>query len=419
MNWPKTSLLLIVVFVFAIAGCATYKRTSVEVGALDTYKSKMSTNGITVAAELIDNTEEAKDNFYVDVTEANFFPVLMIIQNDTSDRIYFLKESVEMTHPGGKYYRPVPSEVMADACEHNKLAYALLGFGIFSYMSADEANRKMASDWREKELPDTSITNPGRKRHGFLYFEFPEGETPGGSRLSFIIEKLETKEKFPFEILLPKTTFGSGLEEGGTPKISFKVNPEEPWTGVWSVEGSRIVGGIWGMKQSGRIVKSTGDSYYEFEGKASGNQLEGKILGDYGLSRDFVINISSDGLTFEGKSGTHHLKGKRKLEGMAVITPAKLNIFEPWTGTWEVESSGPYGGGVWELEQRGKIVMSTDSSLGDLNGNVNGNQLKGKIIRSNMIYPFAINISQDGLSFEGTLVGHANKTEWLKGKRKK
>jgi hypothetical protein len=91
MNWPKTSLLLIVVFVFAIAGCATYKRTSVEVGALDTYKSKMSTNGITVAAELIDNAEEAKDNFYVDVTEANFFPVLIIVQNDTSDRIYFLK----------------------------------------------------------------------------------------------------------------------------------------------------------------------------------------------------------------------------------------------------------------------------------------------------------------------------------------
>jgi len=72
MNWLKTSLLLIVVFVFAIVGCATYKRTSVEVGALDTYTSKMSTNGITVAAELIDNTEEAKDNFYVDVTEANF-----------------------------------------------------------------------------------------------------------------------------------------------------------------------------------------------------------------------------------------------------------------------------------------------------------------------------------------------------------
>jgi hypothetical protein len=210
---------------------------------------------------------------------------------------------------------------------------------------------------------------------------------------------------------------------GGTKEASFltaKMDSTEPWTGTWNVEGSRMIGGIWGMKQSGRIVKSTGASYYEFEGEVSGNKLEGKIKGDYGLTRNFDINISSDGLTFEGKSGTHHLKGKRKLENMAVITPVKLNIFAPWTGTWEVESSGPYGAGVWDLEQQGKIVTSTKySSFDEFNGNVNGNQLKGKIIRSSMIYPFAIKISQDGLSFEGTLVGHANKTEWLKGKRKK
>ena len=318
MNWLKTSLLLIVVFVFAISGCATYKRTSVEVGALDTYKSKMSTKGITVAAELIDDAEEAKDNFYVDVTEANFFPVLIIVQNDTSDRIYFLKESVEMTDPYGKYYRPVSSEVMADALEHNKLAYALLGFGIFSYMSADEANRKMASDWRDKELPDTSITNPGRKRHGFLYFELPEGETPGGSRLSFIVEKLETKEKFPFEIVLPKTTFGSGVEEGGTQKIAINVNPEEPWSGKWKVEGHSTLKGIWGMKQSGRIVKSTKDSYFKFEGIVRGNQLEGKLTSDYNLTHNFVITLSSDGQSFKGITTGHipaasgPIKGKRE-----------------------------------------------------------------------------------------------------------
>jgi len=38
---------------------------------------------------------------------------------------------------------------------------------------------------------------------------------------------------------------------------------------------------------------------------------------------------------------------------------------------------------------------------------------------SGLIYPFALKKSQDGLSFDGTLGGHANKTEWLKGKRKK
>jgi hypothetical protein len=198
------------VMLLAVAGCATYKRTTVEVGKIETYQSLMSTKGITVAADPIKNSEEAKESFYVDVTEVSFFPILIVVQNDTNDRIYFLKDSVELIAPNGNLYRPVSSAIMAEACEHNKMAYALLGFGIFSYMSAEEANSKMASDWRDKELPDTFIVNPGRKRHGFLYFELPEGETPSGYKLTFLVESLESKEKFSFEIVLPTITLGSG-----------------------------------------------------------------------------------------------------------------------------------------------------------------------------------------------------------------
>ena len=97
-----------------------------------------------------------------------------------------------------------------------------------------------------------------------------------------------------------------------------KVDPTEPWTGVWTVEGSRIVGGIWGMKQSGRIVKSTGDSYYEIKGKVRGNQLKGRVVGDYDISNKFVLNISSDGQSFKGtitsewQNMTRQIKGQRK-----------------------------------------------------------------------------------------------------------
>lgn len=319
MSCIKTSLVVIMTSLFAITGCATYKRAPVQVGTLDTYKSKMATKGITVAADPIDNEIEAKENFYVDVTEANFFPVLIIVQNDTSDRIIFLKESVELTDPKGNYYRPVSSAVMADACEHNKMAYALLGFGIFSYMSAEEANRKMASDWRDKELPDNSITNPGRKRHGFLYFELPEGETPSGYRLSFMVERLETKEKLPFEIVLPTTTFGSGLAEGSVQKIAVKFNPEEPWTGKWKVEGHRGGLGIWDLKQSGNTVLSTEDSLYDIEGRAVGYQFKGKLKahGQSNYIYSIKVNISKDGQSFKGTSSGQmggdrgYIKGSR------------------------------------------------------------------------------------------------------------
>jgi hypothetical protein len=113
-------------------------------------------------------------------------------------------------------------------------------------------------------------------------------------------------------VVQPKNLPEKAIEKPIATFSPATVDPTEPWTGVWIVEGSRLVGGIWGMKQSGRIVKSTGDSYFDFKGKVRGNQLEGKIKGDFDLYRNFVIKISSDGLTFEGKSGTHNLRGKRK-----------------------------------------------------------------------------------------------------------
>jgi hypothetical protein len=106
-----------------------------------------------------------------------------------------------------------------------------------------------------------------------------------------------------------------------TPIAAFSpatVDPTEPWTGVWRVEGTRSSGGIWGMKQNGRIVKSTEDSYYEIKGKVRGNQLEGRVVGDHNTSNKFVLNISSDGQSFKGTmtSGfnniTVRIKGTRE-----------------------------------------------------------------------------------------------------------
>ena len=97
-----------------------------------------------------------------------------------------------------------------------------------------------------------------------------------------------------------------------------------------------------------------------------------------------------------------------------------FNTKEPWTGTWEVESSGAYGGGQWVLKQQGNKVKSAgDSRFDDLVAEVKGNELKGMISQRTINCPIKLKISADGQSFEGTFVGFANRTEWLKGKRKK
>ncbi len=138
----------------------------------------------------------------MDVTSKNFYPINIILSNNSNDRIIILRETAELVDASGNNYKPVRSSIMADTCEHNKMAYGILGFGLFSYMSAEEANRKMANDWRERKLPDQLIIQPGRKKNGFLYFQLPEGKKINGCKLILEVEKLETKEKIPFEIVL-------------------------------------------------------------------------------------------------------------------------------------------------------------------------------------------------------------------------
>jgi len=68
--------------------------------------------------------------------------------------------------------------------------------------------------------------------------------------------------------------------------------------------------------------------------------------------------------------------------------------------------------------QTGRIVASTEESYYEIKGKAGGNQLKGRLTAStNLFYPFVINISSDGLSFEGTLDSPWRKNALIKGKR--
>ncbi len=202
MYWKQTFILALIVLLFAVIGCASYKHGNIDVRTVDAYSIHTTIDGISLAVDPYDSTEKAKKGFYVDVTSRGFYPVQLIFQNNSSDRVIVLRETVELIDPENNSHKPVRSTIMVDACEHNKMAYALLGFGIFSYMSAEEANRKMASDWREKELSDQLILSAEQKMSGFLYFRFPIGQTTKGCKLRLWVEKLETKEKIPLELLL-------------------------------------------------------------------------------------------------------------------------------------------------------------------------------------------------------------------------
>jgi hypothetical protein len=93
---------------------------------------------------------------------------------------------------------------MISKFEHNKMAYALLGFGIFSYMSAEKANKKMLEDWSGKELPAEKVLFPGRKSHGVVYLYLGKAglEAFPNSTLNVPLLNMRTGERKPVTLRL-------------------------------------------------------------------------------------------------------------------------------------------------------------------------------------------------------------------------
>jgi hypothetical protein len=195
----------------------------------------------------------------------------------------------------------------------------------------------------------------------------------------------------------------------------------KPWTGTWKVESTSTEGsGIWGLKQNLHIVQSTKASYFAIQGKVKGSQLEGKLYTSSGPIYPFVLSIAADGQTFEGKlhgwgGKTSYLKGTKRNPKKAAFP---LNIFKPWSGRWKVTRNNRTA--TWSLKQIDNKVVSTENSSAKIEGLAAGDQLEGKIIRSDHTYPFTIKMSSDGLSFDGTTTDYYGRSiVQIKGERKK
>ena len=94
-----------------------------------------------------------------------------------------------------------------------------------------------------------------------------------------------------------------------------KINEDEPWTGKWMVESTSQGRGIWAMKQTGDIVKSTAGSAYDFKGRIRGNQLKGELEGASVSGIPFTMEMPQDAMSFKGTlqiwGQSYQLNGRR------------------------------------------------------------------------------------------------------------
>ena len=156
-----------------IVGCATYEAREVPIKTVKEYQNISTISEVTIAVDSYDNPSKAESAFYVDTTKKNIRPILIVIDNKSSDNYIINRSEILLKEGSGTGFEPVTSHYAFEQFDVNEFLHSAL-FGIFGALAADEANEKMKSDWNEKELPEQLITTPNSSANGFVFFETEE-----------------------------------------------------------------------------------------------------------------------------------------------------------------------------------------------------------------------------------------------------
>ncbi len=193
MGIMKRMVPVLILLCFVLSGCATYKVQNVRLEPVESYLFKKTVGDVTVAVDPFDTADRAKSAFYIDLTSKNIRPINLIVDNKSKDELLLIRSAIKVEDSSGNIYQPVGSDYVFSKFEKNELAYAFWGFGIFSYMSAEDANRKMKDDWYKKEFPEEKVIPSDRKAAGFVFFELAQHYS--GCNVKVPIKNLRTGEK--------------------------------------------------------------------------------------------------------------------------------------------------------------------------------------------------------------------------------
>ena len=185
-----------------LVGCASYEHKPVNFQAAEAGGHTVTVDAVTVSAEAFETQGETMAAFDEDLTEEGIVPVQVLVRNATAGNILIQRETVQLVDAQGQVHRPVPAVVVAEAVEDNAMAYALLGFGIFSYASAQEANKERTADYQSKELDEAKIVAPGAEHGAFVYFKLPKGVDPNSASLRLQVQHVGSNQVSAVELEL-------------------------------------------------------------------------------------------------------------------------------------------------------------------------------------------------------------------------
>jgi len=196
------ALFLLMLFVQS-PQAADYKIKIVEVQPIESYPAQASVDGITIAANPYSKDAESFTAFDIkNLNSRGYFPVHVIIKNETSSYLTIRTRNVLLFTPNGEQLYTVPAAIVVD-----NLSRAGLTKKEPTKSNEPDTSQKVSPlvDFTSKELVAASI-NPGEVVDGFLFFFTEKRKVNLFAGSSLYIPRLEeegTKKPFgPFTIRL-------------------------------------------------------------------------------------------------------------------------------------------------------------------------------------------------------------------------
>lgn len=172
--------------------CTSHKINEVSAFIFDGNVYRIEKDGVVIGVDPYFDAERIEDAFYVDMSKAGFYPIRLRISNLTGDRLVIDRGAIHLVGQTGDKYAAVSSKDIVRELRHKSAAYGALGFGIFSFMDAEEANAQMKADWSSKELPTSMFFGRDQKHTGFVYLRLPENVRPETTTLLVPAENFAT-----------------------------------------------------------------------------------------------------------------------------------------------------------------------------------------------------------------------------------
>ncbi len=163
------------------AGCG-YKSRALPVRSVHEYSNKVAFEGVQVAATAFDKATSGRVLNRAP-NRSGFVPVLVALENSGEERAVVDGANITLETGRGNVRPRTATEVVVKKCQKSVGAHVIF-FGWLAGLSAADYNRKMAEDWRAKELPSQVVLEPHSSTSRLLFYAVPRSLTINDATLS-------------------------------------------------------------------------------------------------------------------------------------------------------------------------------------------------------------------------------------------